>query len=133
MNDRFRFRVWVTVSDKWLGDLTVPYMDYDRVTIQDGGILLYEWWDGSEEHGGEYVLMQCTGLKDKNGTLIYEGDIIECDGLSWEIFFEDALYYMGTKTKVAFSTRMFESMWAGISAVVGNIYENPELMVSNHA
>ena len=73
--------------------------------------------------GAGYILMQYTGLKDKNGKEIYEGDIIEWFGLKLPVtvdcfhgyrfmFGKDQLYKaVGTDGKI-----------------IGNIYENPELI-----
>jgi len=72
--------------------------------------------------------MQFTGLHDKNGKEIYEGDILDghCDGVvkviwkdtSWEVEFADGAG-IGLDEMC---------MWFGNnSEVIGNIYENPEL------
>ena len=129
MNDRFRFRVWVTVGDKWCGDTNVPYMDYEDIIIKNGGTMLYEWWDGAEEHEGEYVVMQSTGLKDKNEKLIFEGDIIHGEyGMAWEVFHENSMYYIGGHSGDTYITKILEPALSMVSSVIGNIYEHPELL-----
>lgn len=83
----------------------------------------------------DYELMQFTGIKDKNGTEIYEGDIV---GYSW---LGDDLGYYAT-VPIEFADGGFKMFIERIDAVrklnisgyykemvvIGNIYENPELL-----
>jgi hypothetical protein len=65
---------------------------------------------------------QFTGLLDKNGKDIYEGDVVGNKQVSLEVFFEDGSYRVGHNTDLRL--REFNED----CEVVGNIYDNPELL-----
>jgi hypothetical protein len=83
------------------------------------------------------VYMQYTGLKDKNGNEIYEGDILYMPAFSPEkniVRFNRG----GFCLEPVLAAPLESSFWPDIkyaedegSEVIGNIYENPELLVNN--
>lgn len=127
-----KFRAW----DKFRKRISVVdriYFDTEGVQLRDDGGL---YW----RHFREVILMQSTGLKDKNGKEIFESDIVRTTrflGRADETggFYEYEKDYTGV-------VKMLEGAWiidAGSDAVflwseidenlvIGNIYENPELM-----
>lgn len=131
-----KFRAW----DKFRKRISVVdriYFDTEGVQLRDDGGL---YW----RHFREVILMQSTGLKDKNGKEIFESDIVRTTrflGRADETggFYEYEKDYTGV-------VKMLEGAWvidAGSDAVflwsdidenlvVGNIYENPELMEVEH-
>lgn len=146
MNNRFKFRVW----DKAIGE-----MSYDVCIgfITDG--LKRDWVcadttcgqiDYTDKRLKDIEIMQSTVLKDKNGKLIYEGDIVrseqypfKCEGkynYSAEICWSKegaCFYYYVFKNKgsevVGISTGNTGHLedyddWE----VIGNIYENADLL-----
>lgn len=79
------------------------------------------------------VVMQYTGLKDKNRKEIYEGDILKLDswsGLQIVEFIEGAFCLVNQGKQTGFTSDIHYIHHAGIpqAAVIGNIYENPELL-----
>ena len=82
-----------------------------------------------------YIPLQFTGLKDKNGKEIYEGDIVMIEKYSdkpqvieWgEQFFESFYGMTGWKIKDSINYG-FDSIEAKKSEVIGNIFESPELL-----
>lgn len=76
--------------------------------------------------------MQYTGIKDKNGKEIYEGDILKCEGIYGrtsffgEIVWESSSFRMHCKEK--FNDFLVSWVGGNGSKIIGNIYENPELL-----
>lgn len=84
----------------------------------------------------DLILMQSTGLKDKNGVEIFEGDIVLANGVQvtvsfgeqkYEENYGDETYYIGFNV----FTKMGYGMLIPVKyEVIGNIHENPELLSS---
>lgn len=126
-----KFRVW----DKDLKTMHVCGEDiHDSINFDEKNRAYYYnlqngcggYPEGSENEDNEYIMMQYTGLKDRSGKEIYEGDILFIpQWQAWyKVVFEDGMYKCSGSTKFSLATTQGE-----ISCeVVGNIYENTELL-----
>ena len=115
-NSRLKFRAWNTEKNEWL------YLP------ETGDIELTQYIGNSFEFSYDkeaVVILQYTGLKDKNGKEIYEGDFIEVMGVFYQIVWRGiGFWFMDTHTKELF---VFDPQVYHLE-VVGNIYESPELL-----
>lgn len=118
-----KFRFWDKVDKK---------MRYPAHSFPDVDFLYFEELERSEWGDEEFENLQYTGVKDANGTEIYEGDILKhkdglcevkngiCDfqgGGRWNGFYTDGLYH-----------GRYPLTNGDVYEVVGNIYENPEVL-----
>lgn len=125
MNDRFRFRVWYEpkgiISDK-------PIMIYNAEDTYDcmagEPVIICKSCFGDVLEDDEYTIMQCTGLKDENGKLIYEGDIVK-ETLTDFINEEIITVVKWDKLNTGYN---LENLQNCEREVIGNIYENKELL-----
>ena len=83
----------------------------------------------------DVILMQYTGLKDKNGLDIYEGDIIEeylSDSEDDNYLYSGVIVYFNTEfcLKIKNDTYIKLVNTGNNLEVIGNIYQNPELLTN---
>ncbi|MFL8969327.1 YopX family protein [Helcococcus kunzii] len=118
-----KFRAWhkstelmdeVIIIDFYNEKIGILYAD---PVIQGESVKIYSF--------DEVVLMQSTGLKDKNGEEIFEGDILKGD--DGEFFYNSVVF---DKEKAIFMRSDSIELWENVEEleVIGNIYENPELL-----
>ena len=114
MNRKIVFRAWDVENNKMI-------QSYAHVSKYGQ---FYTAWTSTDSER-EYIPMQYTGLKDKNGKEIFEGDIICNNNANWEVGFDEGGYWMRQQEgqhKFIFINE------AQHSEVIGNLYENPELL-----
>lgn len=136
MEDRFKFRAWhYNKYEVDYGDNNKYFYDaqdaYDFLTgvpaNSFGDLLRSEFW----------TVEQCIGLKDKNGKLIYEGDIVSAitfDGHNRQFIVkyveEDACFGLFVSKSMYIS---FNKVYEDSFEVIGNMHENPELLEADNA
>ena len=77
------------------------------------------------------VIMQSTGLKDKNGKEVFVGDIIKCTrGCPHEVYIEKeyAGTFIGGMPAVYLKELNVGYAWTGAEEIIGNIYENKDIL-----
>jgi uncharacterized phage protein (TIGR01671 family) len=120
--DRFRFRAWMPNQE---------YMDNALGNTSTGWLSLEK----------ECVIMQSTGLSDKNGKEIFEGDILRSGSTSDGVCYDDS----DSTARVSWEdgdtgfwlVHPSQSYWCRLDSgeidglkleIIGNIHENPELL-----
>ena len=115
-----RYRAW----DNWRERMSVV----DRIYIDTKGVRLHDDFGEYWRDLNDVNLMQSTGLRDKNGKEIFEGDIIDSeDGILSGIveFRPDLGMFVSTLIKYNNFERLCNV--ADSVYIIGNIYTNPEL------
>lgn len=130
-----KFRAWDPDREKMMYPMVLNWWE-------DDGALAFrsEFVDREEPHEctskylDEVELLQYTGLRDKNKKEIYEGDIIYVPDHDWNgyvVFTGDCQYALKGKTVLGNDGYLlFTQIYLNKCEVIGNIYENPELLAA---
>lgn len=148
-----KYRVWITygyteedlknpdmtdeIKETGLGFMGIPdLIDFRNYEIR----VKYDcdWYDSDR-----FTLMQSTGLKDKNGKEIYEGDVLKGRFMFTDVDGESSIHTSVGVVRWAensgrwvvdgevFRGEDLKDWNVGELCIIGNIYENPELMEKN--
>lgn len=119
-----KFRAW----DKNTADVVdIKTIDLEK----DGSIGCLVDYSGINLDVSECIIMQSTGLKDKNGVEIFEGDIVKTLGADLEVTFSTIKFEEGAfcvDYKDLGTEFVFLYFVDSPLEVIGNIYENSELL-----
>lgn len=141
---KIKFRAWLNYEEHMI--------DWENLHLETGENGLFIWVGddldnnfGSAEGESDFELMQYTGLKDKNGREIYEGDILEITPKNREHYPEKSVFFV-VSTQTLWG---YDFYWKHVSGydcsthitriddnyeqllnveIIGNIHEHPHLL-----
>ena len=133
MEDRYLFKAKFDDSDRWVKGQLVEVNDTYLIIPNHASKILAGWFSTSNVvEVKKDTICQCTGLKDRNGKLIWENEIIKCkfgiavavwDKSEWRIkWVKDNIWRKDLHYWVVEDNQRTE--------VIGNIFDNKELLES---
>lgn len=158
MNDRFRFKAWDKKNKVMHNQGSVGrYYDDGLCNISFDGdcgiacISIVQWFLADDAGDpdpiietlfpGEFVLLESTGLKDKNGELIWEGDVLsvnehycgdyEIKKRNAKVCYESGDYILALSDG-EFHGNLGDACQNNLCEIIGSIYTHPDLLGCQH-
>ena len=137
MEDRYLFKAKFDDSDRWVKGQLVEVNDTYLIIPNHASKILAGWFSTSNVvEVKKDTICECTGLKDRNGKLIWENDVVaywdaystesgyaEADCIGKVVWDAETISFQVTNRLSAESYEVLDEC-----SVIGNIFDNPELM-----
>lgn len=122
-NNRFKFRIWDVQGQNFM------YFDLsDKESLSDFGYFATEECPDYNEqircpdaNCWALIIEQCTGLTDKNGKLVYEGDILKSGIHHYQVAWHEGKFVLNRGCK------NYPISGCELMEIIGNIHKNSEL------
>lgn len=140
-----KFRAWYVLAEEMIDEILVISFVRKEIVgkFRDGSTSVPLKFE-DKRNGEDVILMQSTGLKDKSDTEIFEGDVVRFSHLSGHLFDGFINRVTWDEHNAAFKLVPLNMTWSDTYfsnfekdtlktlEVIGNIYENPELVEENN-
>lgn len=128
MEDRYLFKAKFDDSDRWVKGQLVEVNDTYLIIPNHASKILAGWFSTSNIiEVKKDTICRCTGLKDKNGKLIWENDVVKINNskVNTVITFRDFEIICTIPNEKYYKHRLeYDTEYE----VIGNIFDNPELL-----
>ena len=127
-----KFRAWYVLAEEMIDEiLMISFVRKEIIgKFKDGSTSVPLTFE-DKRNGEDVILMQSTGLFDRNGDEVFVGDIVKCTrGCLHEVYLEKeyAGTFMGGMPAVYLKGLDVGYSWTGYEEIIGNIYENKDVL-----
>ncbi len=131
-----KFRAWYVLAEEMIDEiLMISFVRKEIIgKFRDGSTSVPLKFE-DKRNGEDVILMQSTGLEDKNGTEIFEGDALKNNDYPNQTFICKHSRLQASFQAESLNGLLTSSLWKDEERdwqVLGNIYENPELMEADN-
>ena len=128
-----KYRAWDVLSEKMIDEiLMISFVRKEIIGKFSNGYISVPLKFEDKRNGEDVILMQSTGLHDKNGVEIFEGDILDYKGrkalVRWHGSYASFIY------RFVDEPHKRNAEWKPLylaymkCEIIGNIYDNPEIL-----